>query len=233
MLNYEKRDDGVGLIQMDDGKANAITPALIGELMETLNRAQAECEAVVLAGREGRFSAGFDLKLMMASAESAISLLKTGVDLYLRLYSFPKPLVLACTGHAVAGGAVMLCTGDYRIGTEGEFKIGLNEVALGMPLPIFAMDLARERLDPRFVTEATLLAQIYAPIQALAVGYLDQVVDHDQVLDVSIAKAAELGAMDSGAFNATKKRLRDKTAEHIRATLADDLKDFVPPAPTK
>ena len=200
----------------------------MSEILKALDQAEAEAKSVVIAGREGRFSAGFDLKHLMASPESAKNILHCGIELYLRLYGFPKPVVLACTGHAMAGGAVMLLTGDYRIGAEGNFKIGLNEVAIGLPLPIFAVELAKARLDPRFLNEATTLAKIYAPTHALNIGYLDRVVDADQVIDAALAKASELGEFQTFPFHATKMRLRQASIDHIQKTAKADIDGLLP-----
>jgi len=230
MVHYELRDNEIGFIQIDDGKANALSPEIIAALIKTLDQAESEAKVVVIAGRQGKFSGGFDLKYMLASPESAQTILRAGVELYIRLYGFSKPVVMACTGHAIAGGAVMLLAGDYRIGAEGDFKIGLNEVAIGLPLPIFALELAKARLDPRLLSEATLLAQIYAPIHALNTGYLDRVVDADQVIEAAMVKAYELSSLQSAPFHATKKRLRQATIDHIRATVEEDLKTLLPGA---
>ncbi|MEO8602403.1 MAG: crotonase/enoyl-CoA hydratase family protein, partial [bacterium] len=142
LVRYERRDS-LALITLDDGKANALSPAVVAAANAAFDRAEAEAvSAVVLSGRAGRFSAGFDLSVMTAGLEALFSLVKSGAELALRLYLFPRPVVIACTGHALAAGAVLLCAADRRIGTAGEFKIGLNEVAIQLPLPVFALELA-------------------------------------------------------------------------------------------
>ena len=163
------------LIQMDDGKANALSEAMIVELLEGLARAEKEASAVVLSGRPDRFCAGFDLRVMMSSPEAAKTLLRSGSDLLMKLYGSPLPIVAACTGHALAGGALVLLTADVRIGAAGAFRVGLNEVSIGMPVPVLAMELARDRLATTELGRATLRAQIYTPDEAARVGYLDEV----------------------------------------------------------
>jgi enoyl-CoA hydratase len=203
------------LIQMDDGKANALSQAMIAELREAL------------AGRPERFSAGFDLKVMMSSPEAAKTLLRDGADLLMRFYGSPLPIVAACTGHALAGGALVLLTADVRIGAAGAFRVGLNEVAIGMPVPVLAMELARDRIAPTALGRATLQAQIYTPDEAARVGYLDEVVEAGAVVARAKEEATRLGALPRSAYHATKKRLRGRTIEHIVSTLDADMAAIV------
>jgi enoyl-CoA hydratase len=211
------------LVQMDDGKANALSEAMIDALLEALARAEKEATAIVLSGRPERFCAGFDLKVMMSSPDAAKALLRRGAGLLMKLYGSPVPLVIACTGHALAGGALVLLTGDVRIGASGAFRIGLNEVQIGMPVPVLAMELARDRLVPTELGRATLQAQIYSPDAAARVGYLDEVVALTEVLARAKVEAARLGAFARPPFHATKKRLRGKTIGHILSTLDEDM----------
>jgi enoyl-CoA hydratase len=214
------------VVQMDDGKANALSEAMIAELLEALGRAEKEATAVVLAGRPERFCAGFDLRVMMASPEAARGLLTKGADLLMRLYGSPLPIVVACTGHALAGGALVVLTGDIRIGAAGAFRIGLNEVSIGLPVPVLAMELARDRVAPTELVRATLLARIYGPEEAARVGYLDEVVPAADVLARAKEEAARLGALSRLAFDGTKKRLRTRTIDHIRATFDEDMRSI-------
>lgn len=216
-------EDKVAIVQMDDGKANALSQTMIDALQEALARAEREASAMVLAGRPDRFCAGFDLKVMMSSPQNAANLLTAGAELLLGLYGSPIPVVIACTGHALAGGALVVLTGDYRIGAAGEYKLGLNEVTIGLPVPVLAMELARDRLSKRALVHATLLAQIYDPPGALGAGYLDAVEPPDQVLARARTEATRLAALSRGAFSATKKRMRGATIEHIRSTLVADM----------
>lgn len=223
-------ENEIAVIQMDDGKANALSKAMIDALLAALTRAEGEAKAVVLAGRPERFCAGFDLRVMMASPQAATELLGAGSELLLRLYACKVPLVIACTGHALAGGALVVLTGDYRLGAAGEFKLGLNEVAIGLPVPVLAMELARDRLLPSELPHATLHARIYAPDTARAAGYLDEVVPAGELLARATAEAARLGALSKGAFRATKQRLRGRTIDYIRATMAEDLRTLLSPS---
>jgi len=224
-----KLTDGVALISLDDGKANALSSPMMLQIDEALTRAEAEAKAVVIAGRPGRFSAGFDLKVMMSGPANAKALVTQGAGLLLRLYEFPLPVVAACTGHAVAGGALMLLSCDTRLGVAGEFKLGLNEVAIGMTVPILAQELARDRLAPTRLSEAVLQSRMYTPDEAVAVGYLDAAVEPERLMAEAAARAGLLAKMPRGAYAATKGRLRAATIAHIRETLDADLSKLTAP----
>jgi enoyl-CoA hydratase len=223
-------EDGLALLQMDDGKANALSSSMIDDLISALDRAEKEAAAVVLIGRPDRFCAGFDLKVMMSGPAAATALLRTGSNLLMRLYESPLPIVSACTGHALAGGALVLCATDLRLGVEGPYRIGLNEVSIGMPVPILAMELARDRLAGPALTHATLFAEVYDPAGAVAVGYLDRLVPREELLAAAKTEAKRLGAFPRHAYAATKTRLRGRTIEHIRSTLEKDLESLLPPS---
>lgn len=215
------------VLSMDDGKANALSDAMIEALTAALDRAEKEANAVVLAGRPDRFCAGFDLKVMMSGPENAKALLTRGSALLMKLYGLPLPLVIACTGHALAGGALVLLTGDVRFGAAGAYRIGLNEVSIGLPVPVLAMELARDRILAPHLTPATLMGTIYDPEAAARIGYLDAVVAPDDVLAKAKEEAARLGELSRFAFNATKVRLRGKTITHINDTLESDMKSIL------
>ena len=140
------------------------------------------------------------------------------------------PLVIACSGHALAGGALVVLTGDTRIGAQGAFKLGLNEVQIGLPVPVLAMEFARSRLTPAELTNATLLAKIYTPDEAVQAGYLDRVVATEDLLPSAIAEATRLGALARSAFKATKLRLRGVAIADIRARMEEDMRTLMNPA---
>ncbi len=216
-------EDSLAVVRMDDGKANALSVEMIDALLAALARAEGEAKALVLAGRAERFCAGFDLRTMMSGPEQATALLVRGSELLLRLYDAALPLVIACTGHALAGGALVVLTGDLRIGAAGAFKIGLNEVSIGLPVPVLAMELARDRLVKTELARATLGAQIYTPDEAMRAGYLDAVVPGDELVERAKQEAARLGALPRTAYRATKTRLRRATIELIRSSLETDM----------
>lgn len=210
------RDGAVAVVTVDDGKANAITLEVADGLAAALSELATDeaVRAVVLAGREGKFSAGFHLPTMQS--DRMMELLGKGGLLAYDMFTYPKPLVLGVTGHALAMGAVMVLAADEQIGAAGEFKIGLNEVRIGLALPPFASRLARFRLDPRHLNTATQLAGIYTPEEAVEVGYLTRVVALDEVVATATARAAELAELlDPGAFVATRGFLRGPVSAEL------------------
>jgi enoyl-CoA hydratase len=213
----------IALVRLEDGKANALSAAMIAEIDAALTQAAGEAKAIVLAGRPDRFSAGFDLKVMMSSFEAARDLTRKGAELLMRLYASPLPVVAACTGHALAAGALLLLASDVRVGAAGTYRIGLNEVAIGIPVPVFAMELARDRLTAAELGRATLGAQVYAPEEAVRAGFLDEAVPGADVIARAAAEAERLGALSRRAFEGTKRRLRGRTIERILGTLDEDM----------
>lgn len=217
-ITLEERGD-VALITIDDGKANAINVGVIDALLGALDQAE-EAKALVVAGRPGRFSGGFDLKEIEAG--NVFDLFSRGAEVATRLFEYPRPAVLACTGHAVAMGAVLLMTADWRVGAEGSFKVGLPEIRIALPLPKFAACLADYRLDPRRLAEATLLAEVFDPAEAVEVGFLDQLVPLDDVVETAVARAAVWGdELDPKAFVVTRRNLRGRVSERLADALAN------------
>ena len=210
----------IALIRMDDGKANAINFEMVAALNAALDKAEVEAKAVVLAGREGRFSGGFDLKAFASlGPEGVYKLLDAGAELLLRLYGGPLPVVAACTGHAIAMGVFILNACDTRIGTAGEYKIGANEAITGMQLPIFAMELARDRLSPRHLTRAMVQGFIYDPAGAVEAGYLDMAVAPEKLEATALGVAGQLAQLPGKAYAWNKKSVRKATLDRIRASL--------------
>ncbi|MEE3275995.1 MAG: crotonase/enoyl-CoA hydratase family protein [Actinomycetota bacterium] len=219
------REGDVAVLELDDGKANALSNDTIDALMVALDEVDGTADAVVLSGRPGRFSAGFDLGVMRSGPEAAQAMLARGVDLFLRLYLYPRPVVAACTGHAIAAGAIILMSCDLRVGTRGEFKIGLPEVTIGMPLPFFATELARDRISKRHYTRVTALGSMYDPDGAVDAGFLDEAVDGDPVA-VAVERAQGLTGISRGGLRRTRTTTRGAIAEAIQSGLADDLSHF-------
>ncbi|NKB58821.1 MAG: crotonase/enoyl-CoA hydratase family protein [Alphaproteobacteria bacterium] len=213
--------DRIATLTMDDGKANAFGLEMIAALCDGLDRAAAEASAVVITGRPGVLCAGFDLKIIRGNDDVAKLAMRTaGVEALLQTYMHPLPIIFACPGHAVAAGALLLLTGDVRIGTRGDYKIGLNEVGIGLSLPEFGLSLARDRLDPRVITQAILGARLYDAEEAAEVGYLDQAADAGVVMEIAQQTARDMLELDAQAFASTKQRLRQPTVDRIRASLA-------------
>ena len=225
-------EDGVAVLRFDDGKANVLSHAAIDAFEAALDRATEEAGAVCIVGREGRLCAGFDLAVMTGEPDGMRQLVSRGAELLMRIYLHPQPVVVAVTGHALAAGALLALACDVRIGADVPAKIGLNETSIGMPLPQFAAELARDRLTPAAFTRATLAAEIYDPAGAVEAGYLDRVVPADEVEVAAIAEANRLSAYRTGAYARTKEVLRRATVDRVRAGTAADLALFNVEAPT-
>lgn len=218
-------DRSVATLTMDDGKRNALSPAMFDEIYAALERAEQEDAAVVITGREGVLSAGFDLKVMKSGGVQTIKMLRAGYALTARLLSFPNPVVIASPGHAYAMGAFLLLSGDYRFGVPGPYTYVANEVAIGLPMPRVACEVLRLRLNPAARERAAVLSEEFSPEQALQVGFIDALVPAEQLLDAARDKAAALLELDSHAHNVTKRRLRADTLKNIRRALPLDLTD--------
>lgn len=222
-VQYDQQGD-VAVLRLDDGKANALGPEVIASVAEALRRAEKEARAVLLTGREGRFSAGFDLSVLQQGAEAGRALVTAGAELAIQLARHPAPVVIGCTGHALAMGAVLLSAADLRIGAAGNFKIGYNEVAIGMTTPIFLLELARERLSKRHLHRATVLAEVYDPEAAVDAGFLDRVVTPEALADTALSEAQRLAAqLNRGALVGTRRLLREEVLQKIEKTLAADM----------
>lgn len=219
--------EGVAIVRVDDGKANALGHETIDAFVDALDRAEADADAVAIFGRPGRFSAGFDLGVMKEGADAAQRLVGKGAELFMRLYGFPRPVVVGCTGHALAAGALLLLSCDERVGVDTDVKIGLPEVSIGMPLPRFGVELARDRLTPKEFTRATMLATIYSPAEAVEAGFLDEIASPVDLEEHVVSRAAELGkSLHRSGFATTRTNARGATIEAIRIGLSDDLATF-------
>ncbi len=224
-LTIERRDQ-VMVLHLDDGKANALSFALIDAVMAAVREAEADdaIGAVVIHGREGRFSGGFDLGVMYGDDFAAIiELVALGGDLVHTLWGCGVPVVGACTGHALAAGALVLLGCDVRVGADIDAKIGLNEVAIKMVLPDWALTIAGDRLSRRHVHRSVANARVTTPRDAVDVGFLDEVVAAADVLDRAAELAAELAAtLDPGAYATTVKKTRGEVLDRMAGQIAAD-----------
>lgn len=216
----------VAVIRIDDGKANALSH----ELLDALDAAVADAtdaKALVLFGRAGKFSAGFDLSVMQESAPAARDLTRKGAEFCMRLYAHPAPVLSGSDGHALAAGALVLLCCDVRISSDTPGKIGLPETTIGVPLPIFATELARDRLSRRHFTRATLLGATYGPHDAVDAGFVDEVVPLAELEATVLQQAAHHGdAVNRAAFARTRVNARQATIDHVRATLDAEMSSF-------
>lgn len=218
-------DGAVALITMDDGKANALSNEMIADLKAAIDEAAATdgVAAAVVAGREDKFSAGFDLNVMRSGDFAAmVNLVADGGDLVRHAYLAPLPIVAACTGHALAAGALLLLGCDVRIGAAGPYKIGVNEVAIGMVLPDWAMTICRERLSKRHLQRAVATARVTDADPAVDVGFLDAAVASDAVVATAIEHAASFTALDRGAYSKTMQNFRTEVGDRMAFEIARD-----------
>ncbi len=222
-------EDGVAVLRIDDGKVNVVSHRVIDLLHKFLNNAEGEAQAVAIIGRPGKLSAGFDLTEMTAGIERTRALVGAGGKLLMRIFGHPQPVVVAVTGHALAAGALLTLACDTRIGAEGPSKIGLNETAIGMGLPIYATELAAARLSPAHLTRGAIQAEIYDPAGAVAAGYLDRVVPADECEAIAIAEARRLGEFRTGAYSHTKLALRGALIDRVTAGIDADMASITAP----
>jgi enoyl-CoA hydratase len=219
-MNYEQHGS-VALLHFDDGKVNCVGHDFVAGMNEGLDRAAAEARAVVILGREGKFSAGFDLDEFKKGPAEAMALLDAGARMLLRLFSHPQPVVAACSGHAIAAGAFLLLSCDARIGSKGDFKLGLNETAIGMVLPVFGIELAHARLSPLHLQAATLMARLYNPSEALEAGFLDELSGMDMLRMHALKLAEQLGQLPAEAYAGNKLAMRKPFLDRIEQSLAE------------
>jgi enoyl-CoA hydratase len=219
-------DDGIATATMDDGKVNVMSMQMLGEINAALDQAEADSAVVVLAGLKGVFSAGFDLPVLRAGGSQAVSMVRAGFELAERVLAFPLPVVMACTGHAVAMGAFLLLAGDYRLGASGSYKLTANEVAIGLTMPRAAVEVLRQRLTPSHFNRAVTLAEPFLPANAVEAGFLDQVVEPDELHQAARDIAVKLTKLDLDAHKESKLRARRQALEALRAGIDADYAQF-------
>ena len=221
-----ERIDSVLVVHLDDGKANALSFDMLAAINAALDEAEQDDDirAVVIHGRPGRFSGGFDLGVMLGDDMAAtIGLVADGGALVHRIYGSSVPVVAACTGHALAAGALLLLGCDVRIGADIDAKVGLNEVAIKMVLPDWAFTISFDRLSKRHLQRALVNARLTTPREAIDVGFVDEVVAADDVLDRAVAVAAELAAtLDPSAYTRTVSAVRGDVLDRMAAQVASD-----------
>ena len=221
-----RNEESIATVTMDDGKRNVLSPQMFAELNEAFDRALADDVPVVLTGRPETFSAGFDLKILTAGGPEATAMLIAGFKLSKRLLGFPTPVVVACNGNAIAMGAFLVLSADYRIGTAGPYRLVANEVAIGLTMPAFGIEICRQRLAPTHFNRAVINSESYSPDEAVVAGWLDRVVPAPELADAAHAKVVELAKLNPAAHAATKLRARAATLEAIRHAIESDEAAF-------
>lgn len=220
-------DNGIATITMDDGKSNVASPDFLDQLNAALDAAEQAQAIVILTGRAEVFCAGFDLKILRTGVKNAFAMLMGGFWLLHRLMSFPRPVIVACNGHAIALGAFILLAADYRVGVKGAFKIVANEVQNGLTMPHCALTLCANRLKPSHVDRAMLLSEVFNPTGALEAGFLDQLVSADVLMSTANQLANSYLQLDAQAHRESKLRMRKKLLSHLKSAIKADRRGFV------
>jgi enoyl-CoA hydratase len=221
LVNIELQDK-VATITIQNGKVNAISHQVIAELNEALDQAEEAGAVVILTGQPGIFSGGYDLKTMQKSMKDAMALVEQGSTLTRRMLAFPTPIISACGGHAIAKGSFILLCSDYRIGVKGPFKLGLNEVAIGMTMHQAGIEMARGRIPTNFFNRSVINAEMFGPEDAVDAGFLDKVVEPDALMDEAKALAEEYKKLNMKAHHGTKVKSRKAFLEAMDAAIEAD-----------
>jgi enoyl-CoA hydratase len=218
-------EDRVAYIELDDGKVNVMSAAMLADIRAALDSAETGADIVVLrSARPGIFSAGFDLKVFASGdIQRSLEMVKAGAELALRLMLHPLPTIGVMEGHAYPMGTFLLLACDVRLGAQGAHRMGLNEVAIGISPPGFAIELARSRLHPAWLSRTAALGEMYEPDDALAAGFLDRVVPQGMVDKTLGETIAALRAIHGPSHATAKRRLRQATAEAMRAAIEQEL----------
>ncbi|HCP55500.1 MULTISPECIES: crotonase/enoyl-CoA hydratase family protein [Pseudomonas] len=214
LISYQL-EDGIATLTLSNGKVNAISPDVIAAFNTALDQAEQDKAIVIITGQPGILSGGYDLKVMTSGPQNAIDLVAAGSTLARRMLAHPYPIIVACGGHAVAKGAFILLSADYRIGVEGAFSIGLNEVQIGMTMHHVGIELARDRLRKSAFQRSVINGEMFDPQGALSAGFLDKVVAADALLPTARAAAEQMKKINMKAHKNTKLKVRKALLETL------------------
>ena len=215
-------EDGIATLTLNNGKVNAISPDVIAAFNVALDQAVLDRAVVVITGQPGILSGGYDLKVMTAGPQQAVALVTQGSTLARRLLAHPFPVVVACSGHAVAKGAFLLLSVDYRIGVDGPFSIGLNEVQIGMTMHHAGIELARDRLRKSAFHRSVINGEMFNPQAAVDAGFLDKVVQPDELHAAALEVARQLKKINMLAHKNTKLKVRKALLDTLDAAIELD-----------
>lgn len=214
LISYQF-EDGIATLTLNNGKVNAISPDVIAAFNAALDQAVQDRAVVIVTGQPGILSGGYDLKVMTSGPQNAVALVTAGSTLARRMLSHPFPIIVACPGHAIAKGAFILLSADYRIGVEGPFNIGLNEVQIGMTMHHAGIELARDRLRKSAFHRSVINGEIFNPQDAVDAGFLDKVVPAEQLMATAVAAAQQLKKINMTAHKNTKLKVRKAFLETL------------------
>lgn len=215
-------EDGIATLTLSNGKVNAISPDVIAAFNTALDQAVTDRAIVIITGQPGILSGGYDLKVMTAGPKEAVALVTAGSTLARRLLSHPFPVIVACPGHAVAKGAFILLSADYRIGVDGPFSIGLNEVQIGMTMHHAGIELARDRLGRAAFHRSVINGEMFDPKGAVDAGFLDKVVSAEELQGAALAAARQLKKINMTAHKNTKLKVRKALLETLDNAIVQD-----------
>jgi enoyl-CoA hydratase len=226
LLDYQL-SDGIATITLDDGKVNALSLEMQAAIGAAIDRAEADDAAIVLTGRPGMFSAGFDLATIGGGGAAAGEMVIGGFRLAQRLLTHPRPVVVGCTGHAIAMGTFLMFAADYRVGPEaGSYRWIANEVAIGLTMPRAAIEMLRFRLTPGAVDKAVILSHAFGPADVLSSGYFDEVVPLEDVVATATERARAALGLDARAHAQSKLRTRGPALDALARAIDEDEGDF-------
>ena len=215
-------EDDISIITLDDGKANVFSPRMIQDVNECLDKVPTEGGALIITGRKGMFSAGFDLKIISAGdMQATMDMSLSGFKLLSRLFSFPRPILAACSGHGIALGTFLLCCCDYRVGVKGDFMIGANEMRTNMVIPIPILELINHRVSSSHKYRAILGAEMYSIENGIGAGLIDEVVDAENLMETAMLKAKDLATMGHPSYTLTKELLIREPLKKINDAISD------------
>ncbi|MBK1873600.1 crotonase/enoyl-CoA hydratase family protein [Marinobacter sp. 1-3A] len=219
-------NDGVATVVLNNGKVNALSHEVFEQLHKALDQAEQDKAVVILTGQPGIFSGGYDLKEMQKGMKEAAALVTVGSKFTRRLAAFPYPIIGACSGHALAKAAFVLLSVDYRVGVEGSFKLGLNEVAIGMTMHHAGIEIARHRLAPAHFYRSVINAEIYSPEGAVVAGYLDEVVAPEQLMSRANELAQGFRKLNMRAHAQTKVKTKAGYLELLDRSIEMDAQSL-------
>lgn len=199
------QENNISIITLDDGKANAFSFEMLTQVNQLLAQVPRDSGTLVITGRDGIFSGGFDLKtLATGDMEKITKMVQLGYKLLLELYSFERPIVAAVSGHAIALGIFITCCADYRIAKNGQYVCQANEVRNHMDIPTQIMEILIARVNKNYFYPAVYHSDAYSMQDSIAVGFIDEVVEEDKFMSRVMDKAEELSSLPHPQYVNTK-----------------------------
>ena len=221
-----KKEDDISIITLDDGKANVFSPEMSNQLNACLDQVDTESGCLIITGREGMFSAGLDLKVIQSGdVDRIVEMSSSAFKLLARIFSFPRPVIAACSGHGIALGTFLICCCDYRIGIKGDYMLGANEMRTNMVIPTPILELIKFRVNDSHKYRAVLGAEMYNFNQAQEAGLIDDVVEIDNLMTAAKDKAKDLATMGHPSYSMTKELFIAEPMAKINEAIKEHQKE--------